>query len=479
MASIIITNPKIIKYFDEHPIEPEHTILFFIELLEKLGDNINGTINAGINKQILEELNETTRLIKSMNENINKVNNDITNSLYLKMIELKKEYIEETKTVLLTNTNEKITSLLERNNSLLIDKTTIVFNELIPRTNITIYDALNEKINHFQKEMKQETETILKQLNNSNENTSIEQYLNATEIKFTRLLQTIQQPIHMYINTSEERINKNILEISNITKENMVVQNKLYDEMNDFLNKYRVSNYKGSFSETQLNNVINSMFDDGEVIPTGKQIASGDFILKRLNKPNIMFENKDYTEKVYDSEIKKFIRDAENLKMHSIFLSQKSGIVNKRNFQVECHKGLIFVYVHFVNYSPDKIRIAIDIIDNLDSKIKEYAEKDGVIDKSTLIDIYEEYQQLAVQKDALIGAHKEFGKKINGIIDNLQFNTLGKYLSGHFSCNLDTSKLSNQLICDNCNVYTCTTLKSMSAHKRGCKSKIPTVTINS
>jgi hypothetical protein len=479
MASIIITNPKIIKYFNNHPVEPEHTILFFIELLEKLGDNINGTINAGINKQILEELNETTRLIKSMNENINKVNTDITNSLYLKMIELKKEYIEETKTVLLTNTNEKFTSLLERNNSLLLDKTTILFNELIPKSNITIYDSLNEKINYFQKEMKQETETILKQLNNSNENTSIEQYLNATEIKFTRLLQNLQQPIHMYINTSEERINKNISEISNITKENMVVQNKLYDEMNDFLNKYRVSNYKGSFSETQLNNVINSMFDDGEVISTGKQIASGDFILKRLNKPNIMFENKDYTEKVYDSEIKKFIRDAENLKMHSIFLSQKSGIVNKRNFQVECHKGLIFVYVHFVNYSPDKIRIAIDIIDNLDSKIKEYAEKDGVIDKSTLLDIYEEYQQLAVQKDALIGAHKEFGKKINGIIDNLQFNVLGKYLSGHFSCNLDTSKLANQLICDNCNVYTCTTVKSMSAHKRGCKSKIPTVTINS
>jgi hypothetical protein len=479
MASIIITNPKIIKYFNEHQVEPEHTILFFIELLEKLGDNINGTINAGINKQILEELNETTRLIKSMNENINKVNTDITNSLYLKMIELKKEYIEETKTVLLTNTNEKFTSLLERNNSLLLDKTTILFNELIPKSNITIYDSLNEKINYFQKEMKHETETILKQLNNSNENTSIEQYLNATEIKFTRLLQDLQQPIHMYINTSEERINKNILEISNTTRENMVVQNKLYDEMNDFLNKYRVSNYKGSFSETQLNNVINSMFDDGEVISTGKQIASGDFILKRLNKPNIMFENKDYTEKVYDSEIKKFIRDAENLKMHSIFLSQKSGIVNKRNFQVECHKGLIFVYVHFVNYSPDKIRIAIDIIDNLDSKIKEYAEKDGVIDKSTLLDIYEEYQQLAVQKDALIGAHKEFGKKINGIIDNLQFNVLGKYLAGHFSCNLDTSKLANQLICDNCNVYTCTTVKSMSAHKRGCKSKIPTVTINS
>jgi hypothetical protein len=477
MNPITITNQKIIKYFNEHPIEPEYAILFFIELLEKLGDNINGTINSGINKQILEELNENSRLIKTMNENISKINIDIVNSLYLKMIELKKEYIEDTKTILLSNTSEKFSMVLEKNNSVLIDKTTLLFNELIPKTNITIYDTLNEKISNFQKEMKSETETILKQINNTTESATIEQYLEATENKFTRLLQNIQQPIHMYINTSEERINKNILEISNITKENMVVQNKLYDEMNDFLNKYRVSNYKGSFSETQLNNVLNAMYDDGEVISTTKQIASGDFILKRYNKPTIMFENKDYTEKVYDAEIRKFVRDAENLKMHSVFLSQRSGIVNKKNFQVECHKGLIFIYIHFVNYSPDKIRIAIDIIDNLDSKIREYTENDGVIDKSTLLDIYEEYQQIAVQKDNLIGAHKEFGKKISNIIDSLHFNSLGKYLAGHFSCNLDTAKLSNQLICDICNKYTCTTLKSMSAHKRGCKAKQPILTI--
>jgi len=312
-----------------------------------------------------------------------------------------------------------------------------------------------------------ETEKILKIVDN-NPN-SIDKYVNTIESKFSQLLQNIQQPIHMYINSSEERISKNITEIQTITRDNMVVQTKLYSEMSDFLGKYRVSNYKGSFNENQLYNILNEMYDDAEVVSTTKQTSAGDFMLKRLNKPNIMFENKDHTEKVYENEVKKFIRDAENINSHSVFLSQNSGIVNKKNYQIECHKGLILVYIHFVNYSPEKIKIAIDIIDNLESKLKEFSENDYAIDKHVLSEIYEEYQNLAIQKDNLIGAHKDFGKKINSIIEELNFSSLEKYLSTHFSCNMNISKLSNQMICDNCNKYTCTTIKSMSAHKRACK----------
>lgn len=467
MEPITITNTKIIKYFNEHNIDPEYTILFFVDILEKLGDNMIDNINTNINKKILDELNENTRMIKSMNDSINKINVDITNSLYLKMLELKKDYIEDTKMLILSNTNEKVSALLEKNNSQLLDKTTIIFNDLIPKTNNAIYNSMNDKITNFHNTLMIETEKILKIVDN--DPNSIDKYVNTIESKFTQLLQNIQQPIHMYINSSEERISKNITEIQTITRDNMAVQTKLYSEMSDFLGKYRVSNYKGSFNENQLYNILNEMYDDAEVVSTTKQTGAGDFMLKRLNKPNIMFENKDHTEKVYENEVKKFIRDAENINSHSVFLSQNSGIVNKKNYQIECHKGLILVYIHFVNYSPEKIKIAIDIIDNLESKLKEFSENDYAIDKHVLSEIYEEYQNLAIQKDNLIGAHKDFGKKINSIIEELNFSSLEKYLSTHFSCNMNISKLSNQMICDNCNKYTCTTIKSMSAHKRACK----------
>jgi hypothetical protein len=50
-----------------------------------------------------------------------------------------------------------------------------------------------------------------------------------------------------------------------------------------------------------------------------------------------MFENKDYFENVYNSEIIKFIYDAENIKSNSIFLSQHSGISGKSNYPIEQH----------------------------------------------------------------------------------------------------------------------------------------------
>lgn len=76
-----------------------------------------------------------------------------------------------------------------------------------------------------------------------------------------------------------------------------------------------------------------------------------------------MFENKVYETNVKLEEIQKFIRDVEEIKTNAIFLSQNSGITRKKNFQVDIHKGLIMIYIHNVQYSPEKIQIAIDIIE--------------------------------------------------------------------------------------------------------------------
>ena len=69
-----------------------------------------------------------------------------------------------------------------------------------------------------------------------------------------------------------------------------------------------------------------------------KQSASCDFLLKRENKPTILFENKDYSRNANPEEVKKFIRDINERNQHGIFLSQNSGITTKHNFQIEFHK---------------------------------------------------------------------------------------------------------------------------------------------
>ena len=161
MENIVITNKHILNFFNTHTsLDPESSFLFFVELLEKFGENIIGNINSAVNKQILENLNSTTTLLKNIDTNVNKINSDITNSLFIKMIELKKDYIDDVKNIISTsstNMNEKISTILEKNYTHLVDKTTLLFNDLIPKNNNTMYTNLNEKIQTFQKNMETET----------------------------------------------------------------------------------------------------------------------------------------------------------------------------------------------------------------------------------------------------------------------------------------------------------------------------------
>jgi hypothetical protein len=472
---ITLTNPKIIKYFNEHKVlDPEISFLLLIEILEKFGENIFEKMSSTINKQILDELNANSRTLATIQENMGKINIDIVNQLFVKMMDIKKEYIEDTKNIIASNINENISTIFEKNTIQLMDKTNIILNELIPKNNDSIFSNINEKITLFNLSLKTETDKILQTI--SNDESKLKESFHLFEKDVTALFvnfqSNLQQPLHMYITTSEDRINKNISNITEITKENMLIQNRLYSEMNDFLNKYRVSNHKGNFHETQLQQLLNSMFSNGEIIDTTGTKSSGDFLLKRPNKPNIMFENKDYFENVYNSEIAKFIYDSENIKTHGIFLSQQSGIAGKSNYQIDYHKGCILVYIHQVNYSKEKIQIAVDIIDNLSSKIEEFTEGEDInINKDILEEINNEYQDFAIKKDTLIGITKDFTKKSLQQLEDMKFPSLEKYLSTHFATALRTNKLNNQYMCDICNLYICSTKKSLSAHQRGCKNK--------
>jgi hypothetical protein len=209
------------------------------------------------------------------------------------------------------------------------------------------------------------------------------------------------------------------------------------------------------------------MYPSAEIINSSGVKACGDFMMKRENKPNIMFENKVYETNVKLEEIQKFIRDVEEIKTHAIFLSQNSGITRKKNFQVDIHKGLIMIYIHNVQYSPEKIQIAIDIIENLADRIEELdieEEHENIISKSLLDEINQEYLSFNKQKDEIILMSKDYQKKLIGQLENLKMNALNKYLSTKYSSHEKTG-----FTCEYCNIFTAPTKKSLSAHVRACK----------
>jgi len=137
--------------------------------------------------------------------------------------------------------------------------------------------------------------------------------------------------------------------------------------------------------------------------------------------------------------------------------------------QVDIHKGLIMVYIHNVQYSQEKIQIAIDIIENLADRIEEIdseEEHENVISKSLLDEINQEYLSFNKQKDEIILMSKDYQKKLIGQLENLKMNALNKYLSTKYSSHEKTG-----FTCEYCNVFSAPTKKSLSAHVRACKKQ--------
>jgi hypothetical protein len=432
---------------------------------------------SNINAQLLSYMNENRNQIEfiksnlsNMNENISKLNADIANNMMIQFMNLKKDYIDDVRQVIHNSTlttSEKFSSLIEKNNSHLIDKTTLILNDVIPKNQEHLSSQIKNTINTLHSLIAEDTNRLAKNMNNDK---SLQDFIHNFETKYNSMMQTIQQPLYSFFTASENRINDNI----NVLKENSSIalssQTKLQEELGEFLGKYNVSSNKGKFGEENLSTILNSMYQNAEIKNTSGTKSSGDFLMRRLDKPTIMFENKDYRANVDKDEVAKFIVDVENQNTHGIFLSQYSGITFKQNYQIDIHKGKVLVYVQNCGYSPDKIRIAVDIIDNLYVKLEDLCEDDenNTISKEILNDINEEYQSYITQKENMLTIIKDFSKKITSQIDDLKFPELDKYLSQKYAF-----VKSRCFTCDLCNNFTAGSKQSLSAHKRGCVKKHP------
>jgi hypothetical protein len=211
------------------------------------------------------------------------------------------------------------------------------------------------------------------------------------------------------------------------------------------------------------------MYPTAEVINTTALKASGDFILKRTGKPDIMIENKNYEANINIDETKKFIRDANEVKTHAIMMSQFSGIVSKPNGFIEINDGNVLIYLHNVDYSQDKIKMAIDIIDNLSVKLDEISnleENTGhSISKECLERINDEYQKFQFQKETLTNTIKDMNKKMLSQVDEFKLPNLSMYLNDKFA-----SIQNQQHICEFCNAPF-QTKRSLASHKKMHKTK--------
>ena len=241
------------------------------------------------------------------------------------------------------------------------------------------------------------------------------------------------------------------------------------EQVQAILYKMENSSSKGQLSQNILASIIEHLYPSAQIDEVSSQTATGDIMLRRLDKPTILIENKNWDKNIIQEEVKKFVRDVDIQNCCGLFLSQNTGIANKNHFEINVHKGNVIIYIHRANNDASIIKTAIDIIDHFKERLDmiESRGTNTTIPTEVLDEINEEYSQYILQKDYMKKTLKEFTTKLSKQLDDFKLPTLDKYLYTNYA----SSKLTDIKPCVYCTTFIPkNTGSSLSAHLRGCKA---------
>jgi hypothetical protein len=445
------SHPTILEFYQQHPIDFETMNLLFVDLLKKMVSNMDTSIPSSIASKIGEKINLLEHKVGSL-----------TSLLESKMNEYRKDYIQDLKHILISNNVEQINPLIRETNGHLLDKTSLILNEWIPKNNDTIKKEIQIHFQEFQKTLLQETNLLLsKSIHKDN----IEENLRS----FQEILKQSNQSLITFVSSSETRIGNHfgdihskIMEIKNTMRENDI--SPLKKKISDILLKFENNTEKGSMSENVLYNVLVHRYSSAEINYVGDKKETGDIMFQQKNRPRIIIENKDHeANNVPKKDVDKFIRDCDIQNCCGIMLAQHRGISNKENFEIQINNGNILLYIHETKFDIDKISLGIEIVENLKIKMDELgiSNADYVIGKDLLEEINQEYNFFIHQKTSLFKLIKDITDKIN----EMKLPNLDHFLSKRFAFSTSNQK---ENICKFCNEPV---KKSVLQHQRYCSAK--------
>ena len=465
---LAICNKEVFEFYEKSNLDFEHMNILFMNILKKLIGDIDSSVNSNIASKLLEKFNTIDNKIDSISSCVSKSHNDLSCAIEIKLNEYRKEYVDNLKQILTLNNVENIAPLIKENNSSLLDKTSLIICDLIPKNQ----DVLSKDINsHFQLFQS----TILAQTNKLMSSTldkkKIDDFLN----NITNSMGQSHSTLVTLLSSSESRIENRLVEterklneIKEISTLNNSTQQSLYTNVSEMLKKFEKGITKGTVSEHIVYNILLSLYPCAQLDHVGgEQKETGDIILIRNDKPKILIENKDHISmNVPKIDVEKFIRDCEIQNCCGIMLAQHRGIANKNNFELQLNNSNVLLYLHEVNFDKDKIKIAIDIVEQFKAKIDETFDNDEdcVIDKDTLYEINREFNNYMSQKSNMVKLLRDFNDKMSFSINELKIPTLEKYLNSKFA----SASIQSDNMCKYCEKLV---QKSLSQHYRYCQAK--------
>jgi len=134
--TLSVANEKIWNFYKKNPtLTFEATNLLFIDFMDKIIPDANTGLNTSLAEQLVESMKTIQSQINNVSDNLSHMRAETISNLALKLSEFKKEYIEDIKMILSNNVADKIAPLLKDQNLMMVDKTHILMNDIIPKNN--------------------------------------------------------------------------------------------------------------------------------------------------------------------------------------------------------------------------------------------------------------------------------------------------------------------------------------------------------
>lgn len=455
-----LKNKQAIDFYNRHShIDFDAMNGVFVSILENLMTNLSDKIDNSQN----------TFLLKQLSDKLNQIEQTQT----LQINEYNKTY-QSISSILHTHTdqlNQSIRDIILSNNStsqetlLTHIKTqqqvlTSHLESLYKNQNIETF--IEHKINHVHDTILTESKKLLNTFDTQNKDTIIQSLDSLLSNKHSELDAAVKTRIDCFTSSHSQNNQSTYGEI--LTKLNQQITT--IDKVNLYFDKQLGSNSKGKQGETKLEIVLSQLFSNASIINTSGLTASGDFIIERNDKTKILIDTKDFETVVPVREVEKIIRDMEMNNCNALLLSQNSGIAQKNNFEINVHNNNIIIYIHYANYDPNKIALAVNIIDYLEPILLSQKKntQEELISSEVLSNINKEYQELVSQKLNLINLIKRNHSELLKNVQKLDLPILTGLLNQKFA---NTGKTA--FTCNICNVFIGKNAKSLAAHQRKCE----------
>jgi hypothetical protein len=260
-------------------------------------------------------------------------------------------------------------------------------------TNNEIRKMITEIYNNKEINLKYTLDNFVNSLSNINS-----QNLNEFDRKTIGIIQNMQSTF----NTS--------LDSHNIAYKINSIDSTLNQLHNTFTNN---SSKKGEITENILFNNLIKAFSNCEVLNTSQTPNSGDIMIRKENKPDILIDSKNFQNNVPKIDLEKFYRDCELNNCSGILCNVNNGIANKDNFQVDIQDSRIYVYIANHEFDNTLFQLAVKIIYNIHEIIKK--------NKTNMIEIDKElFERIKIEFNFFLQTFKQHIATIKQNITSLE-----------------------------------------------------------